>query len=82
VLRVVERIGENRLSNPLDQEMRRLLVAGASRRAASTRFWRCAHVELDGVLSAVFDEQMRFEVFQEWWHRRETRADPPGISHP
>lgn len=31
-----------------------------------------ARVELDGVLSAVFDEQMRCEVFQEWWHRRET----------
>jgi len=29
-------------------------------------------VELDGVLSAAFDEQMRCELFREWWHRRES----------
>ena len=29
-------------------------------------------VELDGVLSARFDDAMRCEEFREWWHRRET----------
>lgn len=41
-------------------------------RATFDRVPSGAHVELDGVLSAVFDEQMRCEVFREWWHRRET----------
>lgn len=29
-------------------------------------------VELDGVLSARFDDRMRCAEFREWWHRRET----------
>ena len=31
-----------------------------------------SQVELEGVLSAQFDSQMRCTVFREWWHRRET----------
>lgn len=29
-------------------------------------------VELDGVLRATFDDQMRCVEFREWWHRRES----------
>jgi hypothetical protein len=29
-------------------------------------------VELDGVLSARFDGEMRCTEFREWWHRRES----------
>ena len=29
-------------------------------------------VELDGVLSARFDDDLRCEEFREWWHRKET----------
>ncbi len=36
------------------------------RRAASSVF-----VEIDGILSAKFDETMRCVEFREWWHRRE-----------
>lgn len=36
------------------------------RRVPSNRF-----VELDGVLSARFDDASRCEEFREWWHRRE-----------
>lgn len=31
-----------------------------------------SHVELEGVLSARFDPQMRCVAFREWWHRQET----------
>ncbi len=31
-----------------------------------------AFVELEGVLSAAFDREMRCKVFREWWHRRES----------
>jgi len=29
-------------------------------------------VELDGVLSATFDDNLRCDEFREWWHRRES----------
>jgi hypothetical protein len=29
-------------------------------------------VELDGILTAEFDQSGRCRVFREWWHRRET----------
>lgn len=31
-----------------------------------------AHVELDGILSADFDDDGKCLVFREWWHRKES----------
>lgn len=40
--------------------------------ATFTRVPAGTFVELDGVLMARFDEDMRCTEFREWWHRKET----------
>jgi len=49
-------------------------TAFACWRATFRRVPSKAFVELDGVLSGRFDEEMRCAEFREWWHRKETRA--------
>ena len=46
-------------------------------RASFDRLPSGNHVELDGFLSAEFDDAGRCSVFREWWHRREHRR-PAG----
>jgi hypothetical protein len=44
-------------------------------RATFCRAKNNAFVELEGILSARFDETGRCAEFREWWHRRETPAE-------